>query len=152
MHPNSMLVRRDSMEQQNADNNFERLFLQLPKTHAPSTLYASTLTRIAHAQERALRVRFTIYSFLCVLFVALLFPAISYTHSQLTASGFFEYLSFAFSDGGSLFTYWQEFAVTLLEALPILGITLILFALFGLLNALRLLTKNIPSPITRQFA
>ena len=40
-------------------------------------------------------------------------------------SGLSEYLSLLFSDGASLISYWQSYAMSIIESLPILQITIV---------------------------
>ena len=57
-------------------------------------------------------------------------------------SSFYSYLSLIFSDPNTLVSYWKELSMSLLETLPILGITISLIAVYSLLVSIRTLVKN----------
>ena len=57
-------------------------------------------------------------------------------------SSFYSYLSLIFSDPNTLVSYWKELSMSLLETLPILGITISLIATYILLISIRTLVKN----------
>jgi hypothetical protein len=66
-----------------------------------------------------------------------LVEALKYSAGAIAGSGFSEYLSLIFSDGGSLVAYWKEFLISLVESLPLLGITLVVASVLALLVSLR---------------
>ena len=57
-------------------------------------------------------------------------------------SSFYSYLSLVFSDPNTLVSYWKELSMSLLETLPILGITISLIAVYSFLFSIRTLVKN----------
>jgi hypothetical protein len=63
--------------------------------------------------------------------------------NDFTQSGFYEYLSLAFSTKGLLFSYWKEFAFSLAESLPTMSIVLSLALLFIFFLSLRYVMKQI---------
>ena len=65
------------------------------------------------------------------------------TVSQFQTSGFFNYFSLLFSDGGTVLSFWREFALSLAESLPWLGLSLIFATLFVFLVSLRFTAKNL---------
>ncbi|OGZ93266.1 MAG: hypothetical protein A2528_00535 [Candidatus Staskawiczbacteria bacterium RIFOXYD2_FULL_37_9] len=57
-------------------------------------------------------------------------------------SGFINFFSLIFSDFTVVRTYWQSFAMILLETLPALSLVLFLGVLLILLQSIKSLTKN----------
>ena len=57
-------------------------------------------------------------------------------------SSFGSFLSLIFSDPSTLISYWKELSMSLLETLPILGITISLIAVYSFLFSIRTLVKN----------
>ena len=70
-------------------------------------------------------------------------PAWHEFQNELSSSGFSTFLSLLTSDTASLLTYWKEFSISLLEAIPVFGLTAVLGTLFILLSSLRFLILNI---------
>jgi len=57
-------------------------------------------------------------------------------------SSFGSFISLIFSDPSIVVSYWKELSISLLETLPILGITISLVAVYTLLASIRTLVKN----------
>jgi len=72
-----------------------------------------------------------------------LIPAFEMLLNNLAQSGFSEYFSLIFSDGGSMLTYWKELSFSLAESLPVMSIILTLSTLFVCFLSLRYLIKQI---------
>lgn len=134
------------------DEQYQALFGHLPKTQAPQGLALSVLERIESARLRIARLRVAIAGFFGVFAGLLFVPAITYTVEQMAQSGFVTYCALIFSDSETLVLYWKEFGITLLEALPAMGITMILLALLTLLGALRFITTHSHSISAHRFA
>jgi hypothetical protein len=63
-------------------------------------------------------------------------------------SGIFEYLSLLFSDGMSLVSYWQSYAMSIVESLPVFQITVVFasaWAFIWSLNTILPILKNTKS-------
>jgi len=88
---------------------------------------------------------FKIFSFASVSLASLvgLVPMFKILINDFTQSGFYEYLSLAFSNGGLFSSYWKEFAFSLLESLPTISIVLLLIPVFIFFLSLRYLMKQI---------
>lgn len=52
---------------------------------------------------------------------------------QFSSSGFFEYVSLAFSDGSLLAIYWKEYLLSLADSLPVASLGATFFLLFSML-------------------
>ncbi len=109
----------------------------LQVNEAPSGLYAAILLRIKAAQLRAARVRTGLFGALALLSLVALVPALQYTAEQFYASGFYDYLLLIVSDHSLVLTYWQQFALTLIESLPSLALLLLVPVVVVLLYSLR---------------
>ena len=72
-----------------------------------------------------------------------LVPAFKELLSDFTQSGFYEYFSLLFSDGGSMLSYWKEFVFSLVESLPTISIIFTLSLLFICFLSLRHLVKQV---------
>jgi hypothetical protein len=66
----------------------------------------------------------------------------------LSQSGFLSFASLAFSDTDIVARYFREFALSLVEALPLLAITFALVALAAFLVSLRMLATNVRGGLT----
>lgn len=79
-----------------------------------------------------------------VSFVALI-PAWKALLNDLTQSGLYEYLSLAFSNSGSVLSYWKEFTLSIAEALPTMSIMLSLSLVFVFFLSFKYVMKQIIS-------
>ncbi|KKU78576.1 MAG: hypothetical protein UY04_C0033G0012 [Parcubacteria group bacterium GW2011_GWA2_47_7] len=147
VHPVRMLDRRTDMK-----STYQELFQRLPRAEAPEALYQSVLTSVDKIRIRAMRIKFALFSFLGLGAGISLVPLTSSAVTQAIESGFVDYASLALSDSAVILSYWKEFSITLIESLPILGITMILLALFTLLESVRHATKNSRAVFTHHFA
>ena len=72
-----------------------------------------------------------------------LIPVLTILFSDLRKSGFYEYLSIAFSSSGSLITYWKDFLLLLGESLPIMSIIATLTLIFIFFLSLKYMMRQI---------
>jgi hypothetical protein len=56
---------------------------------------------------------------------------------QFTTTGFYNYLSLAFSDSGIVATYWKEYILSLVDSLPVMSLALSFFLLFVLFISIK---------------
>lgn len=108
----------------------------------PKELYHRILTQITLAKRRRVRIRLSLLSVTIAGSAVALIPAAQYTVKEFAQSGFYQYLLLAFSDSGTLALYWREYMFTLVESLPLIGVTLVLSGIFVLLGSLKLALKN----------
>ena len=89
--------------------------------------------------------RLKLWAFAFMGFVSLvgLVPALKVLSNDFTQSGFYEYFSLIFSDGGSMLSYWKEFVFSLAESLPTMSIIFTLSLLFICFLSLRHLMKQV---------
>ena len=109
----------------------------------PSGLYEKIIKRI-HREERVLVLRkIFIFSTTLIASVAGFFPALKMFSGDLYQSGFLHFSSLAFSDFSTVATYWQSFAIILLETLPAVSLALFLAVVLLFLQSIKSLSKNI---------
>ena len=71
-----------------------------------------------------------------------LIPAVTDMTSQFRQSGFYEYTSLLFSDGGKFSAYGQDFAMALGESIPMFSIIIFLVVVVVLLWSVRNILKQ----------
>lgn len=109
----------------------------------PKGLLEKILKRI-HKEERLLVLkRVIIFSIMFLASLAGLVPSMKILLSDFSKSGFINFSSLMFSDFSTVMTYWQSFAMILLESLPAVSLALFLVVLVILLQSTKSLIKNI---------
>lgn len=118
-------------------------------TAVPSTeLYVKVLSRINDVQVRGARIRVLLSGLGLIGALSLMFFAYNYTITELAGSGFTNYFSLLFSDADALVLYWKEFGLTLLESLPLFGVSILILSVLFCLSMLRTVAKNIDIAFT----
>lgn len=126
MHPFIVLIYMDSNDQ----------------FKIPQDLLEKVIVRIeAEKQIVAYRRRFTLSAILFVGAIFSLIPAWGTFRADLVSSGFGQYLQLLFSDFGTIMANWQDFGLTLLESIPIIGIAELLLSLFSVMVLLKFLLQ-----------
>jgi hypothetical protein len=89
--------------------------------------------------------RFKLWAFTLAGFASLAgaIPAIKALSSDLVQSGFYEYFSLIFSDGGSVISHWKEFVFSIAESLPTMSIIISLSFVLVFFLSLKYATKQI---------
>lgn len=105
-------------------------------------LYTAVIMRIENQKRKEARFRFVYASTAGILALTLFVPVVQYFISELSKSGFYQYLSLISSDGGTALTYWKEFSLSLAESLPVLSITAVLALVFVLLITLKSVIRD----------
>jgi hypothetical protein len=120
-------------------NNFIGDILEPPKD-----LFGRIMNRIRREQRLGrIKQRIVIFSVGAIASLAAVFPAFQMLKTELAASGFFTFSSLLFSDFAIVSAYWQNFALSLLESLPVMGLAAVLAAALAFFGSLKLLTGNI---------
>lgn len=88
---------------------------------------------------------FKLYTLSFVGFTSLvgLIPVGKMLFNDLAQSGFYEYISLAFSNGTSVFSYWKELTFSIAESLPTASIILSLSLVLILFLSLKYTAKQI---------
>lgn len=92
----------------------------------PLELYHLIISKIKAKEQRRLKWHFGIMGFLSAISFISLVPSLGLLGSNLSQSGFYQYLSLAFSDGGILLNSWQEFSLLIMESLPVVSLVICL--------------------------
>lgn len=118
---------------------------------APSgQLLDRILVRIAKEKRKAAILKL-VYSSVGTLTAAICFVIVSnFLRSELSASGFMEYLHILFSDPGMAFLYWRDFMLFALEYFPVSAAVLFLLDLLAFLGLTRVMLKNTKLAFTNQ--
>lgn len=125
--------------------SYHHLFRKMPAAKAPSRLSDAVMLRIEAYEVRRLRLRAAFHGFLVLAALVLCVPALNYLGSAVAQSGFSEYLSLAFSDGGFVLSHFKDFVLTLADSLPGTGVAAILAVGVVFLWSLRSMLVNLAS-------
>lgn len=120
----------------------DNLLKSLEQTEPPKYLYLNIIERIRMEKERSSRIRFWVFSGITLASFLTAIPALQYSIDGLSQSGTMQYLSLIFSDGTTLLTYWQEFALTIAESLPIIWLAALFASIFAMLGSIKLAFEN----------
>lgn len=124
--------------------DYEKLFTFLPAPDPSGELYQKIILRLRREEKfLSLRKRMIIFSFGLIGSVIAFLPAWQWLKTGLVESGFTQFLSLFFSDTGIIAAYWQNFALTLLESLPVMSLAVFLTIAFIFLNSLKSLYKDV---------
>lgn len=108
----------------------------------PSGLYRRVVGRVHILETRALYIRRAFFGGVSFLSLAGLVPSFLYLSGAFALSSFGQYLSLIASDGDVLLINWKEFAFSLIESLPLMGITLVSIMIFGLIYSVAALMEQ----------
>jgi hypothetical protein len=109
----------------------------------PTNLFDDILKRI-HKEERLLILkRFFLFSTILIFSGIGFLPTLKMLISDFNQSGFIYFASLIFSDFSITILYWKNFLIILLEVLPAISISLVLFFTFIFLQSLKFLAKDI---------
>lgn len=103
--------------------------IRLHEILPPESLSNRVLARIARARQRTAQAKLVALGCTAILSGSALVPALRYAFEQSYASGLYEYATLLFSDGAFMLVHWQEFTLSMVEALP--SIALLLIVLLG---------------------
>lgn len=111
---------------------------------APAGLFNAIMERIKEEQRLlTIRHRITLFSLAAAVSLAICIPALNAARTELAQSGAVQFLSLAFSDPESVFMFWSDFALSILESIPVLSIAIFLAAVFAFLISLKALAHAV---------
>ena len=112
--------------------------------YEPSTDLAENIWQTIMRRNKR-QIQFRLWAFACLGIASLggLVPVFKMLLGDLTQSGFYEYFSLIFSDGGSIVSYWKELVLSLAESLPVMSIIFALSLVFVFFLSMRFLMKQI---------
>lgn len=123
-------------------DHYYKLFQSLPCESLPKELHSRIAREIALLEKRVVLVRRLSFVSVGAVFTAVFIPSLSFLSTQFAESSFFSYASLLISDGDLAFLHSQEFIFSLVESLPLFGITLALLLVFLLLGAIRIIVSE----------
>ncbi len=126
------------------NTDWEKL-LKITPIEPPEQLLRNILARIELKQRQEARTKLALWGGLSLASFISIIPASLYAINEFGRSGFYQYFSLLFSDGGLTLIYWKEFSLSLAESVPVLAVATILSALFVFLESTLLAIKNIRS-------
>ena len=94
-------------------------------------------------EKRNTKIKLWIFTLAGITSLVGLVPAFRILGSDLAQSGFYEYLSLAFSDSGLILSAWREFMFSLAESLPVLSVIFTLSLVFIFFLSLKYLMKQV---------
>jgi len=107
-----------------------------------SQLLGKILDKIAEEKRKAAILKL-IYSSLGVVASGICFVIVgNFFRSELSASGFVEYLHILFSDSGVAFLYWKDFMLFALEFFPVTAATTFLLDIVAFLGLSRVMIQS----------
>jgi len=110
----------------------------------PETLLAQIMSRIQLEQKtRQLKKRLVLFLLMVIGSTAGLAPSFRWLWSELVNSGINHYFSLLFSDFGAVISFWQEFLLSILEALPVMALSIFLSMVLVFLLSLKFLTHDL---------
>jgi hypothetical protein len=124
--------------------NYKKLFNYLKTDEVPDYLYKKVMDRIGLERKlMSIRRKVYLYSSATVVSFSALVAAFYYIQLEMASSGFMNYFSLLFSDMDVVLISWQNFSITLLEALPTTSLILFLVSTAALMYMAKNLAKNI---------
>lgn len=124
-------------------DKYSELFKELNQINPPLGLGQNILAQIQLKKKHDAKVNLTFFGGAVLMSLVGSIFAFRWAGQALAQSGFYQSLSLIFSDGAAMLTYWQEFALSVAESLPMVEITVFLAAIFALLESLKLTIKNL---------
>lgn len=124
--------------------NIAQLFAEINPPEPPAGLFLRLMNRLEKEKQlRSIRRRLVLLApILASAFIILVFMSQSVCAS-FYQTGFYQFSSLVFSDFSLVVVYWQNFALSLLETLPVTGLIAFLTVLLVFLSAFRLFVRDI---------
>ncbi len=124
--------------------DLEKLFSHLNPAEPPSGLFEKIMYRIREEQRVfAIKQRVAVFSVIMIASMIAFIPAFKLVQTDLSESGFLQFLSLVLSDFGVVITYWHSFFMSLLETIPAISLTILLAVVFAFLGSFKLWIKDI---------
>lgn len=117
-------------------DHFYKLFQGLPHETISKEAFDALTKKIALLERRVVVVRRVLLTLVTGTFLLVFIPTGNFLLSQFAESTFFSYASLLASDSDVALLNTKEFLYSLIESLPIFGITLTLTLVFILLGAM----------------
>lgn len=125
-------------------DKYQQLLALWGGNELPAGLSQRIIGQIAKEQAKVIaKRRFGIFFVCFVVSLVALIPTFGMVRASLVESGFTQFASLIFSDFGVLLSYWQNFAMTLLESLPVTDICIFSVTLLVFLESLKFLAQDV---------
>lgn len=136
MHQKGILLRITNISKI-MNQKFEDLVKGLPEMPAPLGLTEKIMLQISQEKLRTLRLRVVLSVVGFFVSGGVLFSAWQLAAQEISHSGLAQFISLLSSDFMTVAIYWDNFVLSLLEALPIMSLAACLAGVLGLLASLR---------------
>ncbi len=124
--------------------NFNKLPQQFLTTEPPEGLFEQVMNHIQKEQGLLrLKRQAAIFALSTTCSAIAFIPAWRIVWAGFAESGFIQFFSLLFSDFEIVVTYWQNFALSLLETLPVMSLIILFVIILVFLESLKLLIKDI---------
>ena len=124
-------------------------FRMIEQAEPPAGLEGRIMARIALARARALALQHLFFGATALLSGIGGIFALNYALVAFSQSAFYQYASLLFTDTGAVLAYWQQFSLSLIEAVPVVGLTLFVAAAFAFVGSLQLFAGKVRFSLTR---
>ncbi len=122
----------------------ENFLGHLNRNNPPKDLLDRIFFRINKEQrKRVLRARIVSFGSISIIAAVVLVFSLGELQKEIAQSGFTNFISILFSDWGVISVYWKEFAISILESMPIFGMAAFLGSIFLFLASLKIFTRDI---------
>jgi hypothetical protein len=133
--------------------NIQKLFNRLAILEPPENLFNKIITQIELEKNLAkIKKQLAIFSLISSLSLAGVILMFSLTQKGFVDSGFTQFLSLLFTDFEIVSAYWQNFAISLIDTLPIMRIILFAASLLVFVYSLKIISKDISFIKTKKLA
>jgi len=123
---------------------YEKLFSHFTTIEPSEGLLDKIMERIKREKRLlAVKRRLVLFSLSLIASAVAFTPVFNLVQTDLSESGFLQFLSLAFSDFGIVVTYWQTFIMSLLETIPAISLAIFLGVVLTFLESLKLLARDI---------
>jgi len=124
--------------------DLEEIFAGLALAEPPKNLLGKIMRRIEIERKLStIRRRVAIFSVFALGSLVALIPSLNSVRAGIYESGFSRLFSLMFSDFDAVISFWQNYAISLLETAPVMNITLLLVVALVFLGSAKLLAKDI---------
>ena len=111
------------------DENLSKLMKQT-YFHPQAGLADDIWRKIQVKQIKSLKIKSLSYGLLGILSLGIFVFVVNIVRVQFVSSGFFQYFSLVFSDGGLMALYWKEYLSSLSDSIPYASVGTAFFLLF----------------------
>jgi hypothetical protein len=128
----------------NTEEKYKKLLGSINLIEPPKGLPERIMSRINTEEKSLVRIRAWVFGSSSIASFGLSLWAVIYLVKNVNESGFWQYLSLAFSDGTAL-AYWHELSFSLAESLPITSSIVFLAAIGFFIWSFTKMLANIPA-------